>query len=311
MSDAPPPPGPPEDKEPPAENDPLMRAALVVVGWFQQPAPSIPLAMLLMAVAVLAQFIMAFVLLAYDAINGEAVGIEVLAHPLALAVMNGGSMLAVLLAALPFARRQIVQAMAFGRARLVSFVPALVAVVGLQIVMSDLTNIMLWLVPPSEEFISFIEGVSGPGHSLAAQFLALVIVAGIGEELIFRGLFLHGFLARHRAWVAIVVSTLMFSLLHMNLWQLPATIGMGLLFGWWRWRTGVIWLCIWGHMINNGLALYFARLAPVDIEGLTDWHVEQGELVLQPWWLLASGFVLLIAAIVWQRFDFKHYDHAR
>ena len=60
-------------------------------------------------------------------------------------------------------------------------------------------------------------------------FLRVAVVAPIVEELIFRGLILHGLRKNYNAFVAVTISALMFALFHLNPWQFPATFILGLL----------------------------------------------------------------------------------
>ena len=95
-------------------------------------------------------------------------------------------------------------------------------------------------------------------------FLRVAVVAPIVEELIFRGLILHGLRKNYNAFVAVTISALMFALFHLNPWQFPATFVLGLLLGFLMIRTNNIILAIIGHSINNFLVLitvtYYERI---------------------------------------------------
>jgi uncharacterized protein len=86
-------------------------------------------------------------------------------------------------------------------------------------------------------------------------FLKVAVIAPIVEELIFRGLILHGLRKNYTATTAIFISALLFSLFHLNPWQMPATFVLGLLLGWIMLRTRNIILAILGHSLNNFLVL--------------------------------------------------------
>jgi membrane protease YdiL (CAAX protease family) len=95
-------------------------------------------------------------------------------------------------------------------------------------------------------------------------FLTLVIIAPIAEEAIFRG-FLYGKLRKVAPlWVAVLVTSLLFGLLHMK-WDggLIAGINVGIdvfilsiVMCSLREVTGSIWAGILLHMMKNGLAYY-------------------------------------------------------
>jgi uncharacterized protein len=75
------------------------------------------------------------------------------------------------------------------------------------------------------------------------------------EELIFRGLIMHGLMRNYPKATAIFFSGLLFALFHLNPWQFPATFMLGIILGWIMLRSRNILLCITGHSINNLLVL--------------------------------------------------------
>lgn len=86
-------------------------------------------------------------------------------------------------------------------------------------------------------------------------FFRVAVIAPIVEELIFRGIILNGLRKNYPAISAIFFSALLFSLFHLNPWQMPATFILGLLLGWIMIRTRNILLAIIGHSMNNLLVL--------------------------------------------------------
>lgn len=86
-------------------------------------------------------------------------------------------------------------------------------------------------------------------------FFKVVVMAPVIEELIFRGIILNGLRKNYSTVTAVFVSALLFSLFHLNPWQMPATLVLGLLLGWILIRTRSIILAILGHALNNLLVL--------------------------------------------------------
>jgi len=80
-------------------------------------------------------------------------------------------------------------------------------------------------------------------------------MAPIIEEMIFRGVIMHGLMRNYSKFTAVFVSALLFALFHLNPWQFPATFILGLVLGILMLRTRNIYLCILGHATNNGLVL--------------------------------------------------------
>jgi len=89
----------------------------------------------------------------------------------------------------------------------------------------------------------------------------MVVAAGpLFEEVLFRGLILEGFLRRYSPWKSIVWSSVIFGLFHLNPWQFIPAFILGILMGYVYWKTRSLWLCIFVHLVNNGLsylALFF------------------------------------------------------
>jgi membrane protease YdiL (CAAX protease family) len=89
---------------------------------------------------------------------------------------------------------------------------------------------------------------------LASLWMLMVIGAPIGEELLFRGLMYRGLESRIGALGAIVLTSIVFGLLHYPGFGWPRVVAtgcLGLMFGWLRWRTGSTSVCIVAHAMTN------------------------------------------------------------
>lgn len=84
--------------------------------------------------------------------------------------------------------------------------------------------------------------------------LTLVIVGPVTEELLFREAIMGEMLRRGTSpWVAIIVSALAFSTMHLNLAQGLYALPIGILFGIIYYKTGNIVLTSLLHILNNGI----------------------------------------------------------
>ena len=105
------------------------------------------------------------------------------------------------------------------------------------------------LIPMSESIKNlFMELL---GDTDIYSFLMMVIAAPILEELIFRGIVLNGLLKRYSPKKAIIVSAIIFGLVHLNPWQFVSASMIGFLMGWVYYKTHNILLTIVIHMANN------------------------------------------------------------
>jgi membrane protease YdiL (CAAX protease family) len=100
----------------------------------------------------------------------------------------------------------------------------------------------------------------GLDRSLWGGFLLLVIAAPLSEELLFRGIFLRGFLPRYGTIRGILLGALFFAAAHFSAIKLAGPILMGVLFGWWFSRLHSIWPGVFGHAFNNLIPVFAASL---------------------------------------------------
>jgi membrane protease YdiL (CAAX protease family) len=93
-------------------------------------------------------------------------------------------------------------------------------------------------------------------------FITVAIMAPIFEELICRGIILDGFLKIYSPRKAILWSSLIFGIMHLNPWQFIGAFLGGLYLGWIYHRTQSIIPCIVIHAVNNTIAFLFISLCP-------------------------------------------------
>jgi uncharacterized protein len=98
----------------------------------------------------------------------------------------------------------------------------------------------------------FARGAYATAPYKSLLWLALVGAAPVFEELFFRGFVFRGFTGKAAVWVP----ALYFAALHLQYdwWGLLQSLGMGLLFGWARLRSGTVTAPIAMHVLNNFLA---------------------------------------------------------
>lgn len=85
--------------------------------------------------------------------------------------------------------------------------------------------------------------------------LSVSVVAPIYEEIIFRGILLKGMSKKINPIVALVITSLFFAIVHMNIPQGINAFFLGLVLGFIYLKTGSIYLSIFAHFVNNILAL--------------------------------------------------------
>jgi membrane protease YdiL (CAAX protease family) len=168
-------------------------------------------------------------------------------------------------------------------------------VLGAGILLSEVDNAFRWFCPPPDFVVQLMSNTvlaEGRGFS---QFFTLVIVAPLTEELLCRGLILRGLLSRYRPWAAVVMSAILFALMHVNPWQTLSALVLGLIFGWFYLRTGSLWPGIVGHALHNGIVTLIV-VAPFGL-----WEppsaADMRQVHFQPWFLDAVGLMLLLLGL--------------
>lgn len=96
---------------------------------------------------------------------------------------------------------------------------------------------------------------------LLFNLFMMAIIPAFGEEFVFRGI-LQRLLQQWtgKAAVAIVLSSILFSAIHLQFYGFFPRLFIGAILGIVFWRTGNLWLCILIHFINNGMAVLVAWL---------------------------------------------------
>lgn len=134
-------------------------------------------------------------------------------------------------------------------------VPVLVFLVAAQNMIGEINIQLNKALPPPPWFWELFSKIFENDYGIYGAILKIVVLAPVIEELIFRGVIMHGLMRNYSKFTAVFVSALMFALFHLNPWQFPATFILGILLGILMLRTRNILLCILGHAINNGLVL--------------------------------------------------------
>lgn len=104
-----------------------------------------------------------------------------------------------------------------------------------------------------------------------AGFITICMLAPIFEEILFRGILLRGMLQYGISPItAIVVSSLLFGIAHLNPWQFLGAGLLGAIFGFIYYRTRALWICMLLHALNNTISFIMMLKYESMDESLTD-----------------------------------------
>lgn len=107
---------------------------------------------------------------------------------------------------------------------------------------------------------------------LFANLFIIALLPALGEELVFRGVVQQQLMRRiANPWVAMLVSSVVFSAAHFQFEGFLPRMMLGFLLGWLYWKTRNFWVPVAGHFFNNGMQvigqyLFRKDLSTVDLE---------------------------------------------
>lgn len=134
------------------------------------------------------------------------------------------------------------------------------------------------------------------------SFFTIVIFAPLFEEFLCRGIILRGLLHHTSPWKAILWSSFMFAIMHLNPWQaLPAFL-VGILMGWVYWRTKSLWATIFIHFVNNGFSFLVTVLFPA-----LDAEVTYASIMPERIYIIVYAFSIIFSLGAFIFLD-KNYD---
>jgi membrane protease YdiL (CAAX protease family) len=118
--------------------------------------------------------------------------------------------------------------------------------------------------PPEHPVLEALTASTWGRWGIVQLVVGAVVVAPLAEELLFRGVLLGSLWQYLRLpWTAIVLSSVAFGWVHASQPQaiLPM-ITMGVILGYLRLRTGLLWPCVLVHALFNARTITFNLLAP-------------------------------------------------
>lgn len=130
-----------------------------------------------------------------------------------------------------------------------------------------------------------VDGLIG----LLINVLIIAVLAGISEEIVFRGV-LQKMLQdkmRNAHW-AILISAFVFSAIHMQFYGFLPRFVMGVLLGYLYFWSGSLWMSMIAHSINNALAVVMSYLYE---RQLTSINPDDNDIF--PWYVLLSSLLIL------------------
>lgn len=135
-----------------------------------------------------------------------------------------------------------------------------------------------------------------------SAMFSIVVLAPLCEEFIFRGTILRGVANKQTPAAAIVVSAILFGIIHLNLMQGVGAAIIGLFIGYTYYKSHSIWAAVFVHFVNNGSSFLAAALLPKEcstmkfIELLEYFKVSDPQFV---YWTVVYASALIFILCIW------------
>ena len=176
--------------------------------------------------------------------------------------------------------------------RCLPLLPVLVLLmIGEVTITSEVDNRVSAVLPPPQWIVAYGTKLHDLAHHPFGNPFALIVMAAVTEEFLFRGLILRGLLARVGPAAAVVISAGLFAVMHLNPWQMPGAFLIGVILGWVYLRTRSLVLCFAGHAFHNAVVLLATGL-PFAVDGFNRGQ-QSGHILYQPWWFTLPGLMAL------------------
>jgi len=191
-------------------------------------------------------------------------------------------------------KRKFNEVFKFNKVAPILWIAVVVFSIGFGIVLSEFNNFINYFLPMPEMVRSLFDTLM-VDQMLIISVIIIIIMPAFAEELLFRGIILDGLINNYSKRKAIIVSALLFGLIHLNPWQFFTGFFIGLFSAWICIKTNSLLLCIYIHLFHNLIGTAAMRLKNiVPIKGINT-HASVGEF--HALWVNLTGLILLITGI--------------
>lgn len=137
-------------------------------------------------------------------------------------------------------------------------------------------------------------------HHPVLTILVVASLAGITEELLYRGPLQNAFVRRLPPFVAIAIVALIFGIAHMDVHGMPIRTLLGFLLGWMAWRGKSLFPAILAHALYDAIALSWSAFYVHNVgldKALDDAGKTAGSLPLPLPAFAAIGLIIFVLAL--------------
>lgn len=104
---------------------------------------------------------------------------------------------------------------------------------------------------------SLNEVINNPISFQSYRFFKLILIGPVLEEVFYRRIILNSMLQKYNVYFSILISSLLFSIGHMDFDYTIVFLVFGILIGTFYWKTGNLYLTVLLHIFINFLTVFF------------------------------------------------------
>ncbi len=216
-----------------------------------------------------------------------------------LVVMFVGEVLIIVPAFIYLLKNKIrwVEAFRLHRTRGQMLFSAVLFFIPLYVLTDELDRFIINLFPMPDQFWDVLRDMVAFRSPLQTFFLILtgVVVAALVEEMLFRGLVQRSLEHYRDPATAIVLSAVLFAIVHFNPWTAIQITGLGLALGYVTWKSGSILPAIVIHGLNNLVSMLMMNAS----EEQLSWYL--GDVHVKLPWILLALFLFLPALLYFRK----------
>jgi membrane protease YdiL (CAAX protease family) len=166
---------------------------------------------------------------------------------------------------------------------------------GFIILSSEINNVLEYFFPMpgflQEAFETMLDN-----EYIIIPVLFVGVAPAFVEEMLFRGVILNGFKEKYSHKKAIIASSFLFGIVHLNPWQFVTAFIFGIASAWVCLKIKALTLSIYMHLINNMAAVFVVKTR--DIVLIKGFNTGSSVHTFQPLWFDVLGIVLVSIGII-------------
>ena len=223
------------------------------------------------------------------------IGIDSLTYGIGMIILELLSFGVVIIIGFKKSKQKFNEVFKFNKVSLAHWAAIIIFMIGFIIVSSEIDNVINYFLPMPKFLQNLFETLIVE-QMFAVSVILVGIIPAVTEEMFFRGVLLNGFQRNYSEKKAILISSLIFGIIHLNPWQFVTAFIIGLVMAWVYINTKSILLCIYMHLFNNVIVVIVMKYREVfPTEGFNSAYSDK---MFQPIWFDLIGIIITVLGVL-------------